>query len=142
MNINLQKILEDVNKIRRALAVGEGKLVLLSELPRGVPRDGQECVLARALSGAWSCEADTDGLVFYIGAFTFGAFTLNIERVSEALIEAGFTVDSWSCYCGKCAGASCGGGEIYMITPNHFADFIEAFDAGRLPKLILGDKDV
>lgn len=43
-------VLTDVNDIRTALAIGEGKL---EELPKGVRSNPEDCVLARALSNGW-----------------------------------------------------------------------------------------
>jgi hypothetical protein len=43
-------VLEQVNIVRTALAIGEGKL---PKLPQGIPGDPQHCVLAAALSNGW-----------------------------------------------------------------------------------------
>jgi hypothetical protein len=54
---SLQKVLQDVNFIRTALLMGEGKL---ETLPAGDPNDPEHCVLANALSNGWSPYVDGD----------------------------------------------------------------------------------
>lgn len=47
----VSRALKQVNDIRIALAIGEGKI---PRLPKGVPSDSKQCVLARALSNGWT----------------------------------------------------------------------------------------
>lgn len=49
--VNFNILLEQVNRIRMALAIGEGKI---TELPKGIIGHPQQCVLARALSNGWT----------------------------------------------------------------------------------------
>lgn len=48
--VNLPTLLEQVNRIRTALMIGEGKL---DKLPKGEPGEFRHCVLAVALSNGW-----------------------------------------------------------------------------------------
>jgi hypothetical protein len=52
---DLAEVLSDVNSIRLAIGIGEGKL---KTLPKGIPGDASQCVLAKALSNGWQPEVD------------------------------------------------------------------------------------
>lgn len=52
----LPVVLDQVNMIRMAVGIGEGKL---PELPKGVRGNSDYCVLARALSNGWRAEVGT-----------------------------------------------------------------------------------
>jgi hypothetical protein len=74
--------LEQVNLVRAALAIGEGKL---EKLPPGIPGHPEFCVLARALSNGWvPC---VSGRVRLKHRREEG---INIHAAKEALISFGF----------------------------------------------------
>jgi hypothetical protein len=118
--------LEIVNKIRIALAIGEGKL---NNLPEGVIQDSKMCVIARALSNGWSadvsygeiCLATTDPEV-------------SLDETQAALEKLGF--EEITRY-----GGALGRQTVEFRTPTALSMVAKAFDEGLLPEYSIVEDD-
>lgn len=113
-------VLDEANRIRLALAIGEG---LLPELPQGVPGNGELCVLARALSNGWDASVDDDEVCLT------HPFKLeeDFRRAAKALEDLGFEDVEY------------GTGFVNFLPSWSMGRFIRNFDGGIFPELILGD---
>ena len=139
---DLGVILEDVNKIRIALGIGEGKL---PELPAGIKGDPRMCVLAKALSNGWEIEVESE-LRFTHPEYFSKPF--DWMKAVDALNDMGFNAhyDSGECevdcYCGDscCSGTEMvqeGDEQITIALTSQMDDLIRDFDKGYLPFLVL-----
>jgi hypothetical protein len=99
----LPLVLMEVNEIRLALAIGEGKL---PELPKSIRANPEQCVLARALSNGWSASITRDQMTLFHPAETpnignpdlVDRELLDVERrryelMAETLRQLGY--DAW-----------------------------------------------
>jgi len=141
---DLGRILEDVNKIRVALGIGQGNL---PELPKGIKGEPEMCVLAKALSNGWNVEVDGGITLTHPDAFDK---PFDWEKAVKVLTDLGFdaTYDSgiyeFDCSCGSscCSGTY----EEYESEPEIVIELtpgmntlIQDFDKGNLPFLVLED---
>lgn len=85
--VNFTILLEQVNRIRLALAVGEGKL---EQLPKGRKGDPHMCVLARALSNGWKAGWKADVSNDEICLCNYHLSSEGLDRSVEALCNVGF----------------------------------------------------
>jgi len=128
---DMGRILEDVNSIRLAIGIGEGKI---PELPKGRPGDASQCVLARALSNGWEPDIETDRI--RLSNYEPDVLkTFDFEKVVSTLrlkgLEASYEVDEWEGERESC---------WITITPTEeMQTLIRDFDNGFLPSLILKD---
>lgn len=134
-------ILNDVNKIRLAVGIGEGKL---KELPEGIPEDAEQCVLANALSNGWEAEVDSAIRLKHIDHFETEEDELIIwERTVNALNKRGFNAFlEDNSYHDDCNAMNCWCNEdraIVINTTPLMRTLITEFDRGLLPSLILED---
>lgn len=125
--VNFKILLDQVNNIRMALAIGEGKL---EELPRGFPKHDEQCVLARALSNGWKA-AVSDTIKLSNTKITREQH----DACVKALKSLGFrVVDECHARNGRLRI------QLIAIEPSRtMANFIERFDDGDFPDLILSD---
>lgn len=87
--------LEEVNAIRVACLIGEGKL---ESLPPGIRQDPKMCVLARALSNGWDSTIEGEGMtITYIGENSEQIST-RLPQMVETLEQLGFTVSDYDAY--------------------------------------------
>jgi hypothetical protein len=130
-NKELEKVLEDVNKIRLAIGIGEGNL---PDLPRGVRRNPSQCVLARALSNGWEASIEDDISLTHHEPFKK---PFNWDKAVDTLVNLGFNAylygdededefDEYPDYC-----------EIHIERTNEMDTLISEFDEGLLPFLVL-----
>ena len=111
--------LEVVNAVRLALAIGEGKL---PALPRGVLRDPEQCVLARALSNGWSA-------MINCGVIALRNANADADAAADALRTLGFQVcDVYE-------------DVVEVMLPQVLAALVTEFDFEKLPELILGKEE-
>lgn len=117
--VNFKLLLDQVNKIRLALAIGEGKL---EKLPPGKMHELTQCVLARALSNGWVAEVDPERIRFSIPG---KEFEIDWEEIGRSLSRLGFTckVDPFN--------------EIDLTCTKTMKNFIYRFDEEQFPELIL-----
>lgn len=119
--VNIPVVLNQVNKIRIALAIGEG---LLQELPQGIPREPTMCVIARALSNGWKATVADE--------ITMTNDKLNDsfdwDTAVDTLQRFGFDAHKES-YERRCA--------IEIKVTPEMCELMEFFDNGSLPHLIL-----
>jgi hypothetical protein len=116
--VNLNLLLNQINSIREALAIGEGKL---DELPKGEPGAAHHCVIAKALSNGW--EAEVSDYIVLLHENRDDA--IDFKALAKALRKRGFKVEDV-------------GWDFIKISPTKTMDnFIERFDSGDFPNLIL-----
>jgi len=137
--VNFKKLLETVNNIRIAIGIGEGKL---EALPQGRLESPRQCVLARALSNGWKATVSNEISLVAPKAIR-GTFDFN--AAATALKSMGFTnvlvVDEHFCAERDCKST----GDPWKPTTIHFdpsksmTNFIERYDEGQFPDLILKD---
>ena len=124
----IPKVLEQVNEIRQALAIGEGKL---PELPKGVPGFPEQCVLARALSNGW--KAAVTGPVVY---FRNPKLSIKeLEKAGETLTQLGWTVLDIE----RNKNEPEYGPELPVRCTPEMRQLVSDFDSKRLPQFILED---
>jgi len=133
---DLSEILEDVNTIRLAVGIGEGKI---PRLPAGIPGDSQQCVLARALSNGW--EPDVDGSFITLKNFDYE--TLDNFDFEEAVgvlkskgLDASYDVEEYEEDDGSIFKEE---GYINIKCTPLMSKLITEFDDKHLPSLILND---
>ena len=148
------KLLEQVNSVRIALGIGEGKL---QELPPAVVGDPNQCVLARALSVDWDAhveneivtltwrgkpeEVDWKGVqsalrrrqfkdvsIFSRDDYSLEEHEEEIRAEKEWAKTQGIQPELWDFHPRKI---------VFETTPL-MQRFISAFDEGQFPWLILG----
>ena len=140
---DLGVVLNDVNKIRLAVGIGEGKL---PELPKGIKGDPQQCVLARALSNGWDVEVDNVISLRHGKTFekpfdwTKTNKTLNDLGFKSNLYYDGEEYDDYLNMYGEDDEAMYD--DLYEIaiplTPE-MSTLISEFDEGLIPQLVLED---
>jgi hypothetical protein len=126
-------VLNDVNKIRLAVGIGEGKL---PELPKGIKGDPQQCVLARALSNGWHVEVDSS---IYLSHPTAFENSFDWQKAEKVLNELGFeaywedgryeSLDGW---------VEDESQLVIELTPQ-MEQLVADFDSGLIPSLVLED---
>lgn len=109
-------VLDIVNNMRMAMAIGEGKL---PELPKGLVGNPNQCVLARALSADWNVQVDGCYIELWPPEVSM------VKRTHSALERMGFSVmtDEYD-------------ERVEIKTPDILADFIDTFDEQGFPELI------
>lgn len=114
--------LDQVNAIRIALAIGEGKI---PALPQGVPGNADHCVIAKALSNGWKAYVDNNSIELIHSIDS----TIEKAKIRNALAESGFII--LAMYSDD--------NEIYIVikTTTALDLMIRAFDEQLLPELIL-----
>lgn len=119
-------VLEQVNLVRTALAIGEGKL---PKLPPGVPGDAQHCVIAAALSNGWKpCVADDEIMLEHpTKGIDWDAIKATLEAYGFQDVELGIT--------GRPSRPK-KTRTITFRTPAAMAQLIFEFDKGELPSLL------
>lgn len=123
----IPKVLEQVNQIRQALAIGEGKL---PELPKGVPGNSSQCVLARALSNGWKARVEPlDIRLSYDGLEEEG-----YKKATAALVHLGFDARYYG-------GNDDDPRELVIYSTTEMRKLVEDFDEELIPELILEDFD-
>ena len=122
-NLLLPYVLAEVNDIRLAMAIGEGKL---EALPKGVIEDTHQCVLARALSNGWTAVVDGVGI------------TLHLEPDPDVPADIGAVVITLS-QLGYDARAQYR--SVFIAHTKCTGRLVEWFDQGFFPDLILRDED-
>jgi hypothetical protein len=125
----LPYVLDDINLIRQAVGIGEGKL---PELPKGVRSKDEQCVLARALSNGWRATVGVHWTELRHGD---GIFTdeegIDMEKIVESLQGLGF----------KAFNRSYSRGELllerWIELSNTWAmqKLVNLFDDGHFPEL-------
>ena len=140
---DLGVVLNDVNKIRLAVGIGEGKL---PELPKGIKGDPRQCVLAKALSNGWNVEVDGNICLRHTDDFVK---PFNWERATDTLRELGFRTELY--YDGEefddyVVDFHDESDQLYddlfeiMITCTpEMENLIHEFDDGLIPHLVLND---
>ena len=126
-------ILNDVNKIRLALGIGEGKL---PELPKGIRQSESQCVLARALSNGWEVRVDDQITLSHPSQLT----NFDWEKAASTLENLGFDchfVDD--SYYDDFYEETVEDKWIVIETTDQMKILIEDFDKGLLPDLVLND---
>lgn len=122
--------LEMANEIRLALAIGEGKL---EELPQGVRSEGDQCVLAKALSNGWQATVGYDTITLKHaddGTVDFNKSVATLEQLGYRSVT-----QNQAEYYGQGPQRV-----IQFDTPIFiYTGFLTAFDEGQLPDLILND---
>jgi len=125
--VNLGILLDQVNKIRGALAIGEGKL---EQLPKGIQLDFSQCVLARALSNGWRAEVTGSEIQIYHenkeGLIDFKECFTALKRFGFKNVEYFKTRH--------------GSGWVKLEPTKTMENFIVRFDSGHFPDLILKDE--
>lgn len=128
--------LDDANDIRRALAIGEGKL---DALPAARLGESEDCVLARALSNGWKAGVDTARTT--LTHSNSGMSYKQVALAVETLRQLGFDVE-WDDYDWDQAPE---GARSYSIDINHtwpMSQFVDWYDKGAYPELVLDtDRD-
>lgn len=125
--VNFGILLDQTNRIRQALAIGEG---ILPELPKGIIGNGQQCVLARALSNGWTTSVDSSEIVFRHKKLKVADF----QRCAHALRQLGFIAE----YLAPDNDASAYREHIISMRPTKtMSNFILRFDEGDFPELVL-----
>lgn len=117
-------ILDDVNTIRLALAIGEGTL---EALPPGKQQNSEQCVLARALSNGWKAEID-ERIVLTPPDDVEVDLSACVRELNACGIKARKRDDDFD---------ECSWVEIEIASL--WADFIDDFDDGAIPHLIFKD---
>jgi hypothetical protein len=126
----LDKVLEDVNKIRLAIGIGEGNL---ADLPSGIRRNPSQCVLARALSNGWEVNIEEDiTLSHHVKPFEK---PFNWHKAVESLVKLGF--DAWLSGDEEDDDEYPVWWEIHIEHTPEMVALIEDFDSGLLPFLVL-----
>lgn len=115
--VNFSLLLDQVNRVRIALAIGEGKL---EALPPGRVGHAEQCVLARALSNGWQVEVSNE--------IAFQHPTADLDSAVGALRSAGFD-----------AVHLIHSNVISMKLTKTMSNFINRFDEEQFPDLILED---
>lgn len=123
--VDFKILLDQVNRIRMALAIGEGKL---EELPKGIIAESDQCVLARALSNGWQANV-TAACIELTHSNINGA--IDMEKVAVSLKTLGF----------KGAVTKYQGGVEFEPSLT-MRNFIVRFDKGDFPWLILDSEGV
>jgi hypothetical protein len=126
----IHRVLEQVNDVRRALAIGEGKL---ARLPKAIPGDPHQCVLARALSNGWVTRVSD-----YNFTLTHDVDGIDWPAIQEALLSLGFPLVK--------IGREVTRREVKSrkLTVSHtpeFAELVERFDSALIPHLILEQRE-
>lgn len=117
--------LDQVNLIRQALAIGEGKL---PKLPPGSPGDPKMCVIANALSNGWEAIVGPDEL--NLRHPTEG---IDWEAIKDTLEAYEFQVSL--SHPGR-KNRPLKSRTIVIRTPAAMAQLINLFDEGKLPSLL------
>lgn len=125
------QVLDQVNSVRVALGIGEGKL---EEFPKGDPGDATMCVLARALSNGWEPEVDNS----YIFLSHWPANEINFKKIATALRRRGFEEVALTDYGSVTEDSEYANG-IRFKTPQLWAKLITEFDTERIPWLVSDD---
>lgn len=134
--VNFNTLLDQVNKIRMALAIGEGKL---QELPKGKQSSSVQCVLARALSNGWKARVSSHIQITHSLPLPEN---VNLEKVAQTLRGYGFKgveIIDGSCYTRFSRHFRKPAGVSFRATPT-MDNFIDRFDNGDFPHLILERK--
>lgn len=149
--VNLGKLLETANKIRLAIGIGEGKI---EQLPKGKIGDTTQCVLARALSNGWKAEVESDNIQLRCPVKLRNKF--DFDAGATALRQLGFkevSITDVNRYTKEDVQADNDHKVKYgyrnekldkfvpailsFATTANMANFIERFDDGDFPDLIL-----
>ena len=135
--VNFSILLDQVNRIRTAMLIGEGKL---TELPQGEMGQSDRCVIARALSNGWCPSVDEETIYLnhdFTDEITEEITEDNIKSMCSALRASGFTHVNYEY---DAPGTYYGGNIQINFTPTTtMGNFIERFDNGEFPHLILND---
>lgn len=115
--------LEQVNFIREAMAIGEGKL---PKLPRGISGDPKHCVLARALSNGWVATASPNRVKLYHGD---GGVEVDFKVIAETLKQRGFRKVNYNSR-----------GEVSFQPPQAMTQLMDMFDNNMLPSLEMTER--
>lgn len=127
--------LADANEIRRALAIGEGKL---EELPPAVIGNSDDCVLARALSNGWHASVGSSETT--ISHRADGITYTAVKLAVTTLKQLGFI--------GVCLEQDYDLGvdvsnRYYIVIPHTWAmaEFVSWYDKGAFPELVLDEDE-
>ncbi len=127
--------LSDANEIRRALAIGEGKL---EKLPTAVLGNSEDCVLARALSNGWKAAVTSSETT--IAHSPRGITLAQVKLAVEALNDLGFIGVTYSpSY--EISIDQEGFDSYYISIPHTWAmeQFVNWYDRGAFPELVLDE---
>jgi hypothetical protein len=127
--------LADANEIRRALAIGEGKL---EKLPVATIGANDDCVLARALSNGWSATVSSGETT--IGHLADDITFVQVKLALQTLKQLGFV----GVYMSPDCEVTEPGWFYYIVIPHTWAmqEFVTWYDKGAFPELVLeGDSD-
>lgn len=125
------QILDQVNSLRIALGIGEGKL---EEFPKGAPGDATMCVLAQALSNGW--EPEVDNAFIYLTHWPTDG--INFAKLATALRRRGFEDVRFTDYSNTTEDPEFANG-IRFKTPPLWSRLITEFDRENIPWLISDD---
>lgn len=124
LTVDIPKALEEVNKIRMALAIGEGKI---EALPKGKPERPDQCVLARALSNGWEAAVYPLEAVYLTN--NDESYDVDFDKCAESLKQLGFkSVYFWL-----------NSRQVEFAPTSAMNALAIAFDKKLLPDLILED---
>jgi hypothetical protein len=128
--------LADANDIRRALAIGEGKL---DELPVAILGNSEDCVLARALSNGWDATVSSSDTSL---SHPLEGMTLDKIRLAvQTLGQLGFINVTYSPSYEIDPGVPDAFYARYWIYIPHtwaMTELVNWYDRGAYPELVLG----
>lgn len=126
------RVLEQVNKIRMALAIGEKKL---DRLPKAIKGDSRQCVLARALSNGWEADIGGDASMELI----HDVEGIDWDAALEAMHNLGFGSARIDHRPGNKRRGRPAKIAIHFTATPEMDELIDRFDSGLMQHLVLND---